>query len=39
MDKHRIKEILFVVEETLLLQIDGQEYWLWWIAYEPNVNK
>jgi transposase-like protein len=38
MDKHRVKEILFVVDETLL-QIDGQEYWLWWIAYEPNVNK
>jgi putative transposase len=39
MDKHRVKEILFVVDETLLLQIDGQDYWLWWIAYEPNVNK
>jgi transposase-like protein len=21
-----------------LIQIDDQNYWLWWIAYEPNLN-
>ena len=33
-DKCLVKEIF--VDETLL-QIDGQNYWLW-IAYEPNLN-
>ena len=33
-DKRLVKEIF--VDETLL-QIDGQNYWLW-IAYEPNLN-
>jgi transposase-like protein len=33
-DRHVVKEIF--VDETLL-QIDGQNYWLW-IAYEPNLN-
>jgi transposase-like protein len=35
-NKPTVKKIF--VDETLLLQIDGQDYWLW-IAYEPNVNK
>lgn len=30
-----IKEIF--VDETLL-RIDGQDYWLWIVAYEPNLN-
>jgi putative transposase len=34
-DRRRVKEIF--VDETLLLQVDGQKYWLW-IAYEPNLN-
>jgi putative transposase len=34
-DKHQVKEIF--VDETLL-QIDGEDYWLW-IAYEPKLNK
>jgi len=34
-NKPTVKKIF--VDETLL-QIDGQDYWLW-IAYEPNVNK
>lgn len=33
-NKHLVKEIF--VDETLI-QIDGQDYWLW-IAYEPNIN-
>jgi transposase-like protein len=33
-DKRLVKEIF--VDETLL-QIDGQDHWLW-IAYEPNLN-
>src|SRR5579884_2299373 len=33
-NKRAVKEIF--VDETLL-QIDGQDYWLW-IAYEPNLN-
>jgi putative transposase len=33
-NKHAVKEIF--VDETLL-QIDGQDYWLW-IAYEPNLD-
>jgi putative transposase len=33
-DRHLVKEIF--VDETLL-QVDGQNYWLW-IAYEPNLN-
>jgi hypothetical protein len=36
-DRRLVKRIF--VDETLLLQIDGgQNYWLWWIAYEPNLN-
>jgi transposase-like protein len=35
-NKPTVKKKIFV-DETLL-QIDGQDYWLW-IAYEPNVNK
>ncbi len=34
-NKPAVKKIF--VDETLL-QIDGQDYWLW-IAYEPNVNR
>ncbi len=34
-NRHAVREIF--VDETLL-QIDGQDYWLW-VAYEPNVNK
>jgi putative transposase len=34
-NKHSIREIF--VDETLL-QIGGQDYWLW-VDYEPNVNK
>jgi putative transposase len=33
-NKRAVKEIF--VDETLL-QIDGQDYWLW-IAYEPNLD-
>ena len=33
-NKRAVKEIF--VDETLL-QVDGQDYWLW-IAYEPNLN-
>jgi putative transposase len=33
-NRHLVKRIF--VDETLL-QIDGQNYWLW-IAYEPNLN-
>jgi putative transposase len=33
-DRWLVKEIF--VDETLI-QIDGQEYWLW-VAYEPNLN-
>jgi transposase-like protein len=36
-DRRLVKEI-FVVDEALLLQINGgQNFWLW-IAYEPNLN-
>jgi hypothetical protein len=34
-DRHVVKEIF--VEESLL-QIEGQNYWLWWISYEANLN-
>jgi putative transposase len=33
-NRYAVKEIF--VDETLL-QIDGQDYWLW-IAYEPNID-
>jgi putative transposase len=33
-DRRLVKEIF--VDETLL-QVDGQNYWLW-LAYEPNLN-
>jgi putative transposase len=33
-NRHAVREIF--VDETLL-QIDGQNYWLW-VAYEPNLN-
>ena len=33
-DKHEVKQIF--VDETLI-QIDGQNYWLW-AAYEPNLS-
>jgi transposase-like protein len=36
-DKLLVKKEIFV-DETLL-QIDGKDYWLWWIAYEPNQNQ
>jgi transposase-like protein len=33
-DRHSVKVILV---DGILLQIDGQDYWLW-IAYEPNLD-
>ena len=33
-NKNQVKMIL--VDETLI-QIDGQDYWLW-LAYEPNMD-
>jgi transposase-like protein len=35
-NRHAVREEIFV-DETLL-HIDGQDCWLWWIAYEPNLN-
>jgi hypothetical protein len=35
-DRHAVKEIF--VDKEILLQIDGPDYWLWWIAYEPKLN-
>jgi transposase-like protein len=34
-DRHHSVKAIFV-DETMI-QIDGQDYWLW-IAYEPNLN-
>ncbi len=34
-DRHTVREIL--VDETLL-QVDGENYWLWIASYEPNLN-
>ena len=34
-NRNQVKVIF--VDETLLIQIDGKDYWLW-IAYEPDMD-